>query len=426
MKYLKRANPPMKADQETVQRLVSSMLEEIRLEGEQAVRKFAKDLDGFTGTFRISKDEIESSADRITPELREAIDFALDQVVNFARLQRATLTDLEAETYPGVVIGHRHIPIDSVCAYVPGGRYSLIASAYMGVAPAKVAGVERVIVCTPPRNGSVHPGLLYAAHRAGADEIYAVGGVQALGAAAYGAIEGLDPVDMIVGAGNQYVVEAKRQLYGTVGIDLLAGPTEIGVLADDSADPFIVACDLVGQAEHDPLSRAVLITTSESLGEKVLLQMESHLAAVSTQEVARACWKNGGEVIIADSEEELIELSDNLALEHVEVLMESPQCMIRRLRNYGSLFVGEETTVAYGDKVSGANHVLPTHRSARFTGGLWVGKYLKTVTYQHMTPSGSMEMGRHCDVEAQAEGMFAHARTASVRVARYREASAEQ
>ncbi|MGH9102249.1 MAG: histidinol dehydrogenase [Acidimicrobiales bacterium] len=423
MRYLKRATAVADTDRAAVRDLVATMLDEIRREGDAAVRRYAEKLDGIAPeSFRVDGSLVASAGERIPAELREAIDFAEDQVRGFAEAQRATMTDLEIETRPGVVLGHHHLPVRSVGAYVPGGRYSLIASAYMSVIPARVAGVEKVAVCTPPsRRGEVHPGLLYAAHRAGADAVYAVGGVQALGAMAYGLLPGVEPVDMIVGPGNQYVVEAKRQLFGRVGIDLLAGPTEIGIVADDSADPFIVAADLVGQAEHDPLSRAVLVTTSARLGQEVLDQMDIHLKSVSTEEVARACWESGGEIIVVDDEDELVAVSDDYALEHVEVHVADPLRMIDRLSEYGSLFVGEEVTVAYGDKVSGPNHILPTRRAARFSGGLWVGKFLKTVTYQHMDRAASLEMARHCAVEATAEGMVAHARTATLRTERYGE-----
>lgn len=420
MEHLKQVPEPSAADRSAVVETVSSLLADVRERGERAVREHSARLDDWSPTsFRVDDADIASAHERISPELREAIDYAQEQVRNFAELQRQTLHDLEVETRPGVVLGHRHLPVDSVGAYVPGGRYSLIASSYMSVIPAKVAGVSRVVVSTPARGGTVHPGLLYSAREAGADAVYSVGGAHALAAMAYGALDGLAPVDMIVGPGNQYVVEAKRQLFGTVGIDLLAGPTEIGVIADDTADPFIVACDLVGQAEHDPHSRAVLITTSRELGEAVLAQMDEHLSAVATEDVARQCWTNGGEVIVVDDEDELVAVSDRYALEHVEVLVRDPRRMIDRLTHYGSLFVGEETTVAYGDKVAGTNHILPTHGAARFTGGLWVGKFLKTVTFQHMNRGGSLEMARHCDVEATAEGMVAHARTATVRIDRY-------
>lgn len=420
MKFLKRATNSWTGEGDTVPERVRAMLRAVRSEGEPAVRRFARELDGFEPVdFRVSDQELAASEAKISDDLREAIDFAIDQVRGFAELQRGTMSDLQVETRPGVVLGHRHVPVASVGAYVPGGRYSLIASAYMSVVPAKVAGVERVVVSTPLREGQIHPGLLYAAKRAGADAVYGLGGVQALAAMAYGAVAGLEPVDMIVGPGNQYVVEAKRQLFGHVGIDLLAGPTEIGVIADDSADASIVACDLVGQAEHDPLSRAILITTSEGLGQAVLEQMDRHLRAIPTEEVARQCWESGGEIVIVADEDELVELCDRYALEHVEVMVREPKRMIETLSVHGSLFVGEEATVAYGDKVSGPNHILPTRRSARFTGGLWVGKFLRTVTYQYMDRLGSMEMARYCATEATAEGMYGHARTATIRLSAY-------
>ena len=420
MEFLRQAPQRDPEDLSAVTRRVADILAAIRQRGEAAVREYSRQFDAWDpDDFRVSDKEIETAHERIAPELREAIDFAQEQVRTFARLQRETLHDLEVETRPGVVLGHRHLPVESVGCYVPGGRYSLIASSYMSVIPARVAGVERVIVATPAREGEVHPGLLYSAREAGADAVYAVGGAQALAAMAFGALPGLDPVDMIVGPGNRYVVEAKRQLFGDVGIDLLAGPTEIGIIADDTADPYIVACDLVGQAEHDPFSRAVLITTSREVGEAVIAQMDDHLAAVSTEAVARECWNNGGEVILVDDEDELVAVSDDYALEHVEVLLRDPRRFLDRLRHYGSLFIGEEATVAYGDKVSGPNHILPTLRAARFTGGLWVGKFLKTVTFQSMDREASVEMARHCDIEARAEGMVAHARTATVRIDRY-------
>lgn len=421
MRYLKRAEAAGEGEELAVRERVAAMLRSIQREGEPAVRRFATELDGVAPEpFRVSDDALTQAGEQLPADLKRTIDFAEEQVRRFAELQLATVHDLRVETRPGVFLGHRHVPVGSVGCYVPGGRYSLIASAYMSVIPARVAGVEKVVVCTPPRrDGTVHPGLLYAAHTSGADAVYALGGVQALGAMAYGHLPGLSPVDMIVGPGNQYVVEAKRQLFGLVGIDLLAGPTEIGILADSSADPFLVCCDLVGQAEHDPQSRAVLITSSREIGEAVLDQMEEHLTAVSTEAVARASWEKGGELLLVEDEEELIQVADDYALEHLEVHVREPLRLIERLREYGALFVGEETTVAYGDKVSGTNHILPTHRAARFTGGLWVGKFLKTVTFQYMEAKESLEMARHCAIEANAEGMVAHARTATVRTDRY-------
>ena len=420
MEFLKRADQTTGEDAPRIARRVTELLDDLRRRGEDAVRDYSREFDDWTPErFLVSDEEIERAASQVPDELKDSIAFAQDQVRRFAELQRGTMHDLEVESRPGVVLGHRHVPVASVGAYVPGGRYTLIASSYMSVIPAKVAGVERVVVATPPMNGGVPPAVLYSARQAGADEIYAIGGVQALAAMAYGLVEGLEPVDMVVGPGNAFVVEAKRQLFGDVGIDLLAGPTEIGIIADDSADPFLVACDLVGQAEHDPRSRPILITSSRQLGRAVIDQMDEHLAAVSTEEVARQAWESRGEVVLVDDEDEMVEVCDEYAIEHVEVLVREPRRMIDLLRNYGSLFVGEETTVAYGDKVSGPNHILPTLRAARFTGGMWVGKYLKTVTYQYMDKGGSLEMARHCETEALAEGMVAHARTAAVRQQRY-------
>lgn len=420
MQYMKRAPEVTSADRAAVTDRVRDMLDDIRGNGEEAIRRYSAELDDWSPeSFLVSEEEIDRALLEVGDDLRASIAFAQEQVRNFARLQRETLHDLEVETRPGVVLGHRHIPVERVGAYVPGGRYSLIASSFMSVIPAKVAGVEHVAVCTPPMRGRVQPALLHAAHEAGADQIYAVGGVQALAAMAFGSLPGLQPVDMLVGPGNQFVVEAKRQLFGQVGVDLLAGPTEIGIIADESADPFMVACDLVGQAEHDPHSRAILITTSRELGDAVIGQMDEHLRAIATEDVARACWENGGEVILVDDEQEMVHVCDDYAIEHVEVLVRDPKRMMPILRHYGSLFVGEEATVAYGDKVSGPNHILPTLRAARFTGGLWVGKFLKTVTFQYMDEGGSLDMAGHCAEISEAEGMVAHARTATVRAERY-------
>lgn len=420
MEHLKTAFGTTSADREEVRQVVADILADVEARGEAAVREHSARLDDWDPEdFRVSQDEIAQAAAKVPEDVKEAIRFGQEQVRNFAQLQRDTMRELEVETLPGVTLGHRHVPVTSVGCYVPGGLYTLIASSAMSVIPARVAGVQRVVVATPPKDGRVPPGVLYAADLAGADAIYAVGGVQALAAMTHGCLPGLDPVDMIIGPGNKYVVEAKRQLFGHVGIDLLAGPTEIGIVADESADPFVVACDLVGQAEHDPNSRAVLITTSRELGEAVIGQMDEHLRAVGTEPVARAAWENGGEVILAEDLDELVDVSDEYAMEHIEVLTEDPHAMAARLQHFGSLFIGEQTTVAYGDKVSGPNHILPTLRAARFTGGLWVGKFLKTVTYQHMDAKASVEMAQYCEIESLAEGMEAHARTARIRIQRY-------
>lgn len=421
MRYLKQAPRQAASDAAEVRETVAGIIADVRECGETAVREYSRQLDDWAPeVFRISDSELARAHEKVPDELRESIDFGIAQVRNFAELQRAALRDVEAETRPGVVLGHRHLPVERVGAYVPGGRYSLIASCYMSVVPARTAGVDHITVCTPARLGQVSPGLLYAARESGADEVYAVGGVQAVAAMAYGALEDMAPADMIVGPGNRYVVEAKRQLFGEVGIDLLAGPTEIGILADDTTDPFIVACDLIGQAEHDPYSRAVLISTSAEMAQAVLDQIDSHLSAIATADVAGQCWDNGGEIVLVDDQNELIAASDRYALEHIEVLTSDAERIAKRLRHYGSLFVGEETTVAYGDKVSGPNHILPTGRAARFSGGLSVAHYLKTVTFQHANRAASVDMARYCEAVAQAEGMVSHARTAAVRRDRYR------
>lgn len=420
MEHLKAAGGTTSADREDVRRVVAAILADVEARGEAAVREHSARLDGWDPEhFRVPDDVVARAGDEVPEDVKEAIRFGQEQVRNFAELQRETMQDLEVQTRPGVTLGHRHIPVGSVGCYVPGGLYTLIASSAMSVIPARVAGVDRVVVCTPPKDGRVPPGVLYAAQMAGADAIYALGGVQALAAMAHGCLPGLDPVDMVVGPGNKYVVEAKRQLFGRVGVDLLAGPTEIGIVADETADPFVVACDLVGQAEHDPNSRAVLITSSFELGTAVVDQIDDHLAAVGTERVARAAWENGGEVILVADEDELVAVSDHYAMEHIEVLVREPHRVAARLRHFGSLFIGEEATVAYGDKVSGPNHILPTLRAARFTGGLWVGKFLKTATYQYMNAKASVEMAQHCEVESLAEGMEAHARTARIRISRY-------
>src|SRR5487761_572558 len=420
LEYLKRAEQRPEEDLSSVRTLVSEILDRVKKEGEKAVRYYSERFDKWNpASFRVTKEEIADAEKKVPEGLKKDIHFLHEQVENFAKEQKKTLIDFEKETTPGVFLGQKYLPIQSLGVYVPGGRYALIASSQMSIVPAKVAGVERIVACVPGKNAVLNPAVVYAIHVAGADEIFSMGGAQAIAAMTFGLGEALKPVDMIAGPGNKFVLEAKRQVFGRVGIDLLAGPTEIGIIADDTADPFLVCCDLVGQAEHDPQSRAVLITSSLDLGTAVVKGIEEHLQSISTQEVARSCWVHGGEVILVENEDELIRVADEYALEHVEVHVRDPLRLIERLRDYGALFVGEETTVAYGDKVSGTNHILPTHRAARFTGGLWVGKFLKTVTFQYMGANESLEMARHCEVEATAEGMVAHARTARVRLERY-------
>jgi sulfopropanediol 3-dehydrogenase len=344
-------------------------------------------------------------------------------VRRFAEAQLKTLLPLEVESRPGVWLGHRHIPVRSVGSYVPGGRYPMFGSAQMSIIPAKVAGVRTVVGCTPPVKGAgYYPATINAMKQAGADRIFVLGGVPAMALMAFGLGE-VEPVDILCGAGNRFVAEAKRQLFGQCGIDLLAGPTEIAIIADDSADPALVACDLLGQAEHDPNSGQLCVCLSEPFARAVLVELEQQLAVLPTREIAQQSWAVNGRLCVADSRDEAIAISDDYAPEHLELHVADVDYYFPRLCNYGSLFIGEETTVAYGDKSIGTNHILPTSRSARYTGGVWVGKFLKTVTYQRMTPAASIEVGdvtaRQCDVER----MHAHAITARVRVERYRQAS---
>ena len=347
--------------------------------------------------------------------------FCQEQVRTFAQAQRATMVDLEVETLPGVRLGHRHLPVASVGAYVPGGRYPMVASAHMSIVTAKVAGVERVAACTPPLDGRIPDATVAAMHLAGADEIYILGGVQAIAALALGT-ESIDAVDFLVGPGNAYVVEAKRRLFGKVGIDLIAGPTEILIVADETADPVIVAADLLGQAEHGPASPAVLVTTSPALAEETLRQVAVQLQGLATADIAARAWEDFGEVVVVDSDQEALELADEYAFEHVEIQTANPRWYLERMRNYGALFLGEATTVAYGDKTIGTNHILPTRGAARYTGGLWVGKFLKTVTFQECDEEASVMIGEICARQCRIENFEGHARSCDVRVDKYRHA----
>ena len=426
MRYLKQAQPMASDDNASVRRTVEEMLESIRTEGEPAVRRYSAALDNWDPpSFRVGEDDIRA-AERALPEtLKQDIQFAQQQVRRFAQYQRESLREFEVQTLPGVTLGQKHIPLRSVGAYVPGGRYPLIASAYMAIVTAKVAGVERVAACSPPNQGrGIYPATLYAILTSGADEIYCIGGVQALATMAYGAGI-MSPVDMIVGAGNRYVAEAKRQLFGAVGVDLLAGPTEILVIADETADPVMVAADLLGQAEHDVNSPAVLITTSEELATEVLREVDRQLAVLPTAAVAGEAWRRNGTVIVAESHEEAARLADEFAPEHLEVQTHNPEWYLARLRNYGTLFLGEPATVVYSDKALGTNHILPTGRAARYTGGLWVGKFLKTVTYQKLTPAASILIAEVAGRIARAEGMLAHEVTAQLRMQKYRQGRVE-
>jgi len=425
--YLKHAPLYSALVTEQVRATVSEMLSSIERDGTDAVRRYSRELDNWDPpSFVIDDQAIAAAEATIDPELREHIAFAQDHVRVFAEAQRGTLCDLEIEIVPGVTLGHRQIPVGTVGSYVPGGRYPMLASSFMTVIVPKVAGVEQVIACAPPREGrGIDPTMLYAMATSGADHILCLGGVQALAAMAFG-IEGLEPADMIVGAGNAYVAEAKRQLFGRVGIDLLAGPTEILVIADEHADPELVAADLLGQAEHGPTSPAVLITTSRSLGEAVLSQIDQLLETWPTRVVAREAWEAHGSIAVVADRAAAIELSDEIAPEHLEVQVAEDELddYLAELRNYGSLFLGERATVAYGDKGIGTNHVLPTMRAARYTGGLWVGKFLKTCTYQRLTDDGTRLIAPMIAAISEAEHFGGHALTATMRLDRLVESQA--
>ncbi|MDR9391917.1 MAG: histidinol dehydrogenase [Trueperaceae bacterium] len=398
---------------------VRELLERIDAEGDAVVRELSDRFDGYApDTFRLSDADVEAAIAAVPAAELDAIRFTLEQVRTFARAQREGLRDVEVETLPGVTLGHKHVPVDRVGCYVPGGRYPMVASAIMSVATAKVAGVPRVIACTPPKDGAPYPATVATMALAGADEIYVLGGVQAVGAMAIGT-ESIAPVDVIVGPGNAFVAEAKRQLFGRVGIDLLAGPTEVLVIADDTADAEMVATDLLGQAEHGTNSPAVLLTSSERLAGEIEAEIARQLEVLATAEVAGEAWRTHGQILLCDTEAELLEEANRIASEHVEVLTRDPDVFLEGMRNYGSLFLGPETNVAYGDKAIGTNHILPTDGAARYTGGLWVGKFLKTMTYQRCTEAASVEVGRHCATVSALEGFDGHRRQAALRVQRY-------
>jgi sulfopropanediol 3-dehydrogenase len=418
--YLKEATERPEQDIQAVSDTVREVLDKVRREGEAAVRYYSKKFDNWDPpSFKISQDEIDKATQSLSALQREDIDFCQTQIRNFAEKQREVIVGFETETLPGIHLGQKIIPVQASGSYTPGGRYPMLASAHMTIVTPKVAGVNRVTAATPPTKGEgVHPATLYSMAAAGADEIFCMGGVQALAAMAYG-MEGLEPVDMIVGAGNVYVAEAKRQLFGRVGIDLLAGPTEILILIDETADPYIVAADILGQAEHDPNSRQALVSLSRDVAEKSMAEVEKQLKTLPTREVAEVSWRNNGEVILVDSPEEAVEVCDVWAPEHLEVQTENWRYYLDNLSNYGSLFLGEETTVAYGDKSIGTNHVLPTMEAARYTGGLYVGKFLKVVTYQYATREASAKIAAICERACNYENMLAHGISCKVRVEKH-------
>ncbi|MGW6208386.1 histidinol dehydrogenase [Streptomyces sp. NPDC055089] len=399
---------------------VHAILDDIRRRGDDAVREYSEKFDKWSPeSFRLSADEVRRIVSQVPGTVLDDIRFVQQQVRTFAQAQRDSLADVEIETLPGVRLGHRHVPVAAAGAYVPGGRYPLTASAHMTIVTAKVAGVSRVAACTPPIRGEIPAATVAAMHLAGADEIYLLGGVQAVAALAVGT-ETIGRVPMLAGPGNAYVAEAKRQLFGEVGIDLFAGPTEILVIADENADPFVVAVDLLSQAEHGPDSPAVLVTTSERLGREVERHIERLLPGMPTKDFAGPAWRDHGEIVVADTLDEAFRIADSYASEHVEVLTENPRQALEKMRDYGALFLGEGTCVSYGDKVIGTNHVLPTRGAARYTGGLWVGKYLKTVTYQEVTDTASSALlGEVCGRASRVELFEGHARSGDVRAAKY-------
>src|SRR5437867_5898527 len=410
----------IKAADAKVRATVEGILAEIEARREEAVRELSQKFDKWSPqSFRLSEEEIKRAVARVGKRDLDDIRFAQAQVRNFAEKQKATLKDLEIETLPGVVLGHRHIPVNSVGCYVPGGRYPMVAAALMAIVTARVAGVQRIIACAPPFKGGPHPAIVAAMHFGGADEIYVLGGVQAVAAMALGT-DTIAAVDMIVGPGNAYVAEAKRQLFGRVGIDLLAGPTETLVIADDSVDAELCATDLLGQAEHGLTSPAVLLTNSEKLARDTMNEIERLLKILPTADAAGKAWADFGEVIVCDDQDEMVREADRIASEHVQVMTRDPDYFLNNMKNYGSLFLGSRTNVAYGDKVIGTNHTLPTRKAARYTGGLWVGKFLKTCTYQKvLTDQASAMVGEYCSRLCILEGFSAHAEQANVRVRRY-------
>jgi sulfopropanediol 3-dehydrogenase len=407
-------------DQAKVRHTVEGILSDIAARGDAVVRELSIKFDKWDRSdYRLTDSEIRACLGEMSQRDLDDIRFAQEQVRNFAQIQRDSMKDVEVETLPGVVLGHKNIPVNAVGCYVPGGKYPLLASAHMSVVTAKVAGVERIVTCAPPFQGKPAPAIVAAQHLAGADEIYCLGGIQAIGAMAIGT-ESIAPVDMLVGPGNAFVAEAKRQLFGRVGIDLFAGPTETLVIADVSVDGELCATDLLGQAEHGPNSPAILLTNSQALARDTMAEIERLLQILPTGEIARKAWEDYGEVIVADSYEEMVKIADDIASEHVQVMTKDPDYFLKNMTNYGALFLGSRTNVAYGDKVIGTNHTLPTLKSARYTGGLWVGKFLKTCTFQRVTTDAASAMiGEYCSRLCALEGFVGHGEQANIRVRRY-------
>ncbi|MES2631529.1 MAG: histidinol dehydrogenase [Pseudomonadota bacterium] len=422
IRYLKRGRSEAETAQDDgkVRATVERILKEIETRGDAAVRELSTQFDDWTPqAFQLTQAQIEAAVSKLSPREIEDIRFAQTQIRRFAQAQLASMHEIEVETLPGVFLGHKHVPVQAVGCYIPGGKYPMIASAHMSVLTAKVAGVSRIVATAPPFEGEPHPAIVTAMHFAGADEILVLGGIQAVGAMAIGT-ESIAPVDMLVGPGNMFVAEAKRQLFGRVGIDLFAGPTETLVIADHTADAEMCAVDLLGQAEHGPTSPAVLLTTDAALAAATIAEIERQLQTLPTAGIAREAWAQYGQVIVCDTVDEVVATADALAFEHVQVLTGDPDIFLARLRNYGALFLGARTNVSFGDKVIGTNHTLPTKRSARFTGGLWVGKFLKTCTYQRVTTdSASAMIGEYCSRLCHMEHFAGHGEQANLRVRRY-------
>jgi sulfopropanediol 3-dehydrogenase len=417
--YLKKATKTAQTDETQTREIVVNMLEDIKENGEEAVRKYAQKLDNWTGDFIVTQDDIEKAAASLNQQTKDDIQFAHEQVYNFAKKQRESMLEFKTELHPGVVAGQKLIPVNVAGCYVPGGRFAHAASAIMSIATAKAAEVPYIVACSPSHHGGgIHPSILYAMSVCKPDAIMTLGGVQAIATMAYGIFTG-KPADILVGPGNKFVAEAKRILYGEVGIDVFAGPSEILVIADETADPDIVAADLVGQAEHGYDSPAVLITTSQDMAHAVMKKVPKVITALPDPEVAEASWHDYGEVILVSDREEAAQLSDEYASEHLEIQAQDLDWWLGRLTNYGSLFLGEESTVAYGDKTSGPNHILPTKKAGRYSGGLSAGKFIKTVTYQRMTREANRQIGTVSARISRLEGMEAHARTSDVRLAKY-------
>jgi sulfopropanediol 3-dehydrogenase len=416
VKVLKAARPVTAADEKKLRQTVEDIIERVKNEGDKAIADYSRTFDKFEGPYRVGEDQIEAAKRELPPEIIEGLDFAIERVTAFAEAQKAHMSEFEQEMIPGVFMGHRLVPVNSCAAYVPAGRYPCLTSAVMSLAPAKVAGVKRVVACSSPgREGRINPAILYTMAALGADEIYCIGGAQAIAAMAFGT-ETIKPVDLIVGPGNQWVMEAKRQVFGTVGIDLLAGPSEVLVIADETGRPDYIVADLLAQAEHDPEARAAFVTTSEKLGRQVLDEVERQLKDLKTEEVTRTSWETKGEVVVAKTIEDACAWANEWAPEHLEVHAKDPKALLPLLTCYGSLFLGEAAAEVFADKVAGTNHILPTLRGARYTGGLWVGMYLKVITHQWVDERGVQKLAPYSVRQAEFETMDAHRRAALIRL----------